>query len=384
MLQYREYRHPKQEVLHDMKEIHVSRAALKTNLSVVRAKAPSLKLIGCLRSDAYGLGLIPTARFLYDEGVRLFAVGDTADASRLRAEGLSDVELLLTRSTSDPNEIETILDLGVIATVGSQEAAVALSGIADRRGTVAEAHVRVDTGCGAYGFAPTEADHIASVYQYMKGVAVSGIYTVLDPAASRKTRLAQARAFQDVLDTLRSAKLETGLVHAAGSSVLLSESGTSKEPLPLFDAVRVGSALTGRLSGRPGRKTGLVSAAKLKSRVIEAVWRPAGAMLCGKRLRKAVRVGIVPIGADDGLGVSAPPASRRELWDRFRRNWLVFGQGGPSPLRLADGKRLPLLGPAGPDYAAIRIDHLHVNVGDEVYADVNPIYCAGVPRCHTG
>ena len=362
-----------------MKELYVSQAALKTNLSVVRAKAPGLKLIVSLRSDAHGLGLIPTARFLYDEGVRFFAIGDTADAARLREEGFSDVELLLTRSTSDPAEIETLLDLNVIATVGSQEAAVALSGIADRRGTVAEAHLRVDTGCGAYGYAPSEADKIAAVFQYMKGIAVSGLYTQYDPAASRKARRSQARAFQEVLNKLRGAKLETGLVHAAGSSVLLTDSG-GKEPLPLFDAVRVGSALTGHVSGRTtGRKTGLVPAAKLKSLVAEACWRPAGSMLDGKRLKTAVRVGIIPIGTADGLGVSAPPASRRELLAKFRSRWFHTGP----VLRMADGKRLPRMGPAGPDFAAIRIDHLPVNVGDEVYADVNPIYCPSAPRRHT-
>ncbi|MCL2030252.1 MAG: alanine racemase [Oscillospiraceae bacterium] len=362
-----------------MKEILVSRAALKNNLGAVRARAPGLTLIGSLRSDAYGLGLIPAARFLYDEGVRFFAVESAGDAARLRAEGFSDVELLLTRSTSDPEEIETLLDLGAAATVGSQEAAVALAGIADRRGTVAEAHVRVDTGCGAYGFAPAEADSIAAVFQYMKGIAVSGLYTVYDPAASRKARHIQARAFGEVLDKLRAAKLETGLVHAAGSSVLLTDHG-AKDPLPLFDAVRVGSALTGHISGRvSGRKTGLIPAARLISRVAEAGWRPAGAKPGGKRLKAAARVGIVPAGTADGLDVSVPPASRRALWAEFRRRWFSSGP----VLRLADGKRLPLLGPAGPDFTAVRIDHLSVQVGDEVYADVNPIYCSGIPRRYT-
>lgn len=369
-----------------MKEICVSRAALKANLAAVRAKAQGLKLIGGLRSDAYGLGLVPTAKFLYDEGIRLFTVGDIADAARLREEGLTDVELLLTHSTSDPAEIETLLDLGVIATVGSQEAAVALSGLADRRGAVAEAHLRIDTGYGAYGFSPMEADKIAAVFQYLKGIAVSGVYTQYDPTVSRKLRLRQANEFQSVLDRLRADKLETGLVHAAGAAVLFADGGSPSggEALPLFDAVRIGSALTGRLAV-PGRKTGLVPAAKLKSRIIEAGWRPAGAVLCGQRLKKATLVGVIPIGTADGLDVSAPTASLREAFAEFRRRRL---RAGPI-LRLSDGssapgKRLRLLGPAGPDHVAVRIDNLNANVGTEVYADVDPIYCAGAPRRHTG
>ena len=357
-----------------MKEVYVSKAALKTNLGAIRARTSGRPLIGTLGGDAYGLGLIPTARFLFDEGVRFFAVSELADAALLRKEGFSDADILFLPSTSDPGEIETLLDLGVIATVGSQETAVALSGLADRRGAVAEAHLRVDTGYGAYGFPPPETDKIMAVFQYMQGIAVSGVYTQYNPTASHKARLAQARAFQGVLDQLGAAKLETGLVHAAGSVVLF---GGDAE-LPLFDAVRVGAALTGRVHKH--RKTGLVPAAKLKSRIIEAGWRPAGTVLCGKRLKKPARVGIVPIGYADGLDVTAPPATRLEIFAEFRRRWAA-----PGPvLRLADGKRLPLLGFCGPDHAAVRIDHLSVEVGAEVYADVNPIYCAGIPRKHTG
>lgn len=356
-----------------MKEILVSRDAIKANLGAIRAKAGSLKLICVLRNDAYGLGLLPTAQLLYDEGVRFFAVDDTGAAARLRESGLSDLELLLTHSTSDPAEIERLLDLGMTATVGSQETAVALSGLADRRGTVAEAHLCVDTGFGAYGFSPLETEKMISIFQYMKGIAVTGIYTQYDPSGPRGTRYAQARAFQHVLDQMRGAKLETGLTYAAGATVLL---GRQDPKLPLFDAVRVGSALAGAES----RKLGLAPAVKLRSRITEAVWRPAGAVLGGVKLKKAARVGIIPVGTADGLGVDTPPVTRGAAFGEFRRRW-----ASPVPaIRLMDGKRLKPLCPPGADHIAVRLDGLTASVGTEVFLDVNPLYCMDTPRTHTG
>lgn len=355
-----------------MKEILVSKDALKANLGAIRLKTGNLKLLCVLRNDAYGLGLLPTARLLYDEGVRFFAVDDTAAAARLREAGFADIELLLTHSTSDPGEIERLLDLGMIATVGSQETAVALSGLADRRGTVAEAHLCIDTGFGAYGFSPLETDTIVSVFQYMKGIAVSGIFTKYDPSASRGTRHAQARAFQQVLDKLKEAKMETGLVYAASSSIVL---GRLDPKLPLFDAVCVGSSL----AGLEGRKLGLTQAVRLRSRISEAVWRPAGAVLGGVKLKKAARIGIIPLGTADGLGVDAPPVTRSAAFGSFRRKWI-----SPVPaIRLADGKRLKLVCPPGTDHAAVRLDGLSANVGTEVFIDVNPLYCMDTPRNHT-
>ena len=55
------------------------------------------------------------------------------------------------RPTADPATIEQLLDLNVILTVSSRDDAVALNGIASARSTVAEAHLKIDTGMAGVG-----------------------------------------------------------------------------------------------------------------------------------------------------------------------------------------------------------------------------------------
>ncbi|MDR1736087.1 MAG: alanine racemase [Oscillospiraceae bacterium] len=346
-----------------MTELVVSRAALKNNLGIIRERAGGRALIGVLAHNAYGLGLVPTAKFLYEEGVRFFAVGDTAEAEKLRAGEFADIDILMLRPTCDPAEVERIIDLGVIATVGGQDSAMALSGLAERRGTVAEAHVRVDTGFGHYGFSHTEPDKILSVYRYMGSIAFTGLYTQYAPYGARKALLAQSQSFGGVVEGLRAAKIETGLIHAAGVGALLSEPKT--EP---YDALRVGVALGG---APEWRRAGLVPAAKLRASLTDTGHKPAGAVLGGKAIKKAARAGIVPMGTADGLGRTAqtrPPTFAKALAR------LIRGESAPV-LRLADGKKLKVLGRAGIDAVAVNLGSSDIAVGADVYADIDPLVC---------
>ena len=68
------------------------------------------------------------------------------------------------RSTTDREELEKLIDLNVVCTVGSAETGMALNGVAEARSTVAEAHIQVDTGMGFGGFLTGEPDKILSVY----------------------------------------------------------------------------------------------------------------------------------------------------------------------------------------------------------------------------
>ena len=225
-----------------MKAYVVEKDALVQNIQAIRRFAGSTPIWGVLKGNGYGIGLVPFARLLYDNGIDRFAVTEIKEAELLR-ENFPDAPVLMLRSTADPTEINELLDLDVILTVGSYETAVAVNGIAAQRATVAEVHVAIDTGMGRYGFTPEESDKIISIYEYMKNLAISGIFTHFHSSfCSEKATKQQYEQFTAVIRRLQSAGYETGMAHCCNSHAFV------RHPEMHMDGVRVGSAFLGRLS----------------------------------------------------------------------------------------------------------------------------------------
>jgi alanine racemase len=319
-----------------------------------------------LKNNAYGLGLLPMANFWRELGVRRFGVGDPADAALLRGEGFTQEEILLLRSTAAPEEINALLDNNVIATVGSQEAAIALSGIAEKRSAVAEAHLKIDCGLGRYGFLPRETDKIFSIFSYSQNIAVSGIYTQLPSGLPRKKARACIDGFESVLAALREKNIETGLVHALGSTALFQH-----EDLPRYDMVRVGAAMTGRIRG----KTGLSRVGAVAAPVTDVRWIPAGETVAGLlKLRHAVRTGLIPVGYAGGVLVDRPAYARLFELTAPRRGY------GNVRVRLDTGEDVPVLGLIGQNHMVADLTQSRASVGTMARIEVNPLFAGPIPR----
>ena len=196
-----------------MKNLIIDKQAIRNNLGIIKSRARGIEIIGDLSADAFGLGLVETARILREEGVMTFAVSDPRDAERLRNAGFTEERLMMLRSTADSQEINDLMELGVVCTVGSYEAAVAINGIAEARSTVAEVQIKSDTGLGRYGFLPAETDKIASIYKYMTNLAVVGVFSTYSQSyKSEKITRQEFDLFQETLDKLT----EMGLEHHLG------------------------------------------------------------------------------------------------------------------------------------------------------------------------
>ena len=352
-----------------MKQLIIEKQKIRNNISVTRERTGGVPLCGVVKSDAYGLGLIQVVYVMKEEGIRFFAVSEPEDAAALRREGFTDEEILMLRSLSDPKEIEMLIDFNVIATVGSQESAMALSGIAERRSTVAEAHIKIDTGFGRYGFLPSETDKISSVIQYMQSLAVSGMYTHLNAYASSKEIARQLEAFQQTLNTLHKKNLETGLAHAVSSTALFNH-----KELPLFDMVRAGASLYGHIDGKTGlSKVGIASAG-----IAETRWLPAGHCVSGgKKLKKPARIGIVPLGYADGFGLERPAKTRMHHLAR-----LLNPRSEALNARLGNGDKLKVIGKPGQTHFAVDLTKSDVSVGEVVYSGINPLFAARLPKTY--
>lgn len=232
-----------------MKKFVIEREKLKENARIIEKKA-GVPVFAVLKADGYGFGMKQMAEVLKETGIRMFAVTEPEDAQRLRDWGYTEEDILVMRSTAMADEAYQVVQANAIATVGSPEAAQCLNEVAQGCGMQAKAHVKIDTGMGRYGFLPDQYAEIKKVYTACPGMQVTGIYThfhssFADEAATR----GQYKQLCHIISQLEADGICVGMRHAANSN------GVFRYDDMMLDAVRVGSAFTGRIVN--GAKYGL-------------------------------------------------------------------------------------------------------------------------------
>lgn len=350
-----------------MKNLIIDKAAIKQNVAAVKARARGAQIWADLTGDAFGLGLVTTAKLLREEGIRAFAVSDPKDADALRAAGFIEEQLMMLRSTADEKELERLVDLGVICTVGSYEAAVVLNALAEARKTVCEIQIKIDTGLGRYGFIPTETDKITAVYRYMSNLAVVGVFsTYAQSWKSRKQTLNQLDAFKSVLDNLHALGYETGAASICDSAALF------KYDFDLMDAVRVGTAFSGRVAG--GAAPGLVKVGRIEAGIEEVGWFPKGHRIGGVALKRPARLAVVSVGYYHGFNITRHEQGQSlvDLIRSWRRRPTV---------KLGDQK-LRIVGEVGMMHTILDVTDTKCQVGDVVTMDVDPVNVKGLSRLY--
>ncbi|HHX71637.1 MAG TPA: alanine racemase [Clostridiales bacterium] len=357
------------------KYLVVERQKVRNNIAQIRKKAGTAEVYGVLKGNAYGFGLLEMAHLLREEGVSSFAVTEVRDLVILRNAGFIDEEILMLRSTALEEELTKLIEYHAVCTVGSYEAAVALNGLADAASIKVEAHIKLDTGMGRYGFLPEETDKIISIFKYMSALQITGLYTHFNKAfSSKKAVEEQLDQLNKVADAIRSAGYSPGKLHAANSSALL------KYPQTVLDAVRVGSALTGRVAVRGN--FGLQKAGTAQCPVVEIRWLPknhtvgyGGDFKCRQMLRAAT----VPMGYADGFCTD----KQRDMFN-FKNAVMAtlsavkaWGTGRQVTAQI-NGKTVPVIGHVGMQHCVLDVTDVECQVGDMAVFEVNPIIAGAI------
>ena len=272
------------------------------------------------------------------------------------------------RATTDPEELEQLVDLNAVCTVSSIETGVALNSVAEARSTVVEAHLQVDTGLGFGGFLVDEPDKVLLAYRSLSNVAISGIYTQIQGTGKQERAQAQLALFDEMLETIHKEGFETGTVHVAGSYALLHFPGVGR------DAVRAGSAILGRC--RRARGDGLQTVGTGEAAISETHWLPKGHTVGTQKLvhlRRPTRVAVLPVGYQNGLGVERHRAEG--LWQRLRA---ALGRRRFA-VRI-EGQRAPVIGDIGAAQTLVDVTDLKCSAGDTVQFDIDPAFARGLTR----
>jgi alanine racemase len=129
-------------------EINLANLAHNFN-QIKRLLAPQVKIMVCVKADAYGHGLVPVAKRLISRGVDYLGVASIEEGIKLRKENIKLPILILGMILK--KEIEPLFKYNLIPTVCSDDLAGALNYKARALGRPITVHVKVDTGMGRIG-----------------------------------------------------------------------------------------------------------------------------------------------------------------------------------------------------------------------------------------
>ncbi len=309
--------------------IEVDHLAIRSNLAALRARAPGSEVIAVVKANAYGHGDVAVARTLVAAGVERLAVATVDEGLRLRDAGIEAPIVVLWGI--GPAEASVVVEARLEPIVYDARSIELLEAAgADQPIRV---HLKVDTGLGRQGAAPDDAVELAARIAASHRLELAGTMSHLavpgeDDAYTDVQLLRLAR----VLDTMRSAGIDPGLVHVSATGGLLAGA------TDVAHAIRPGLALYGL---QPAWAAGLAGelrpALSLKALPLRIFDLPAGeAVGYGLRFRaeRDTRIATLGIGYGDG-------------WPRAHAN---------NGFALVRGQRAPIVG-------AISMDGLTVDVG---------------------
>lgn len=353
----------------------IDTAAVQHNIALVQEKA-GVPVIAVVKGNGYGLGLEWLARQAYEGGIRHFAITEISDIEALRGATGPDADILMLRSTAVPEEAAAIVRAGCIASLGSTAAARALSEAAQAQGVRARAHLKLDCGLGRYGFFPTDLDAIAACFE-MPSVDIEGIYGHFSQAAAwwnKEASYRELEAFKACVAALEARGLDVGMRHMANSPALLNI------PEATFDAVRAGSALTGRVV--TDNDPGLKRVGFLEAPVIDLKHFPKGTPMGyggAFATSRDTLAAIVPIGTQDGFGLQVKPlADFHQVLSAGKR----FLKHDAETVAI-EGREYPVLGVVDMSLSMVDATDAPVSVGDTAVVDLNPLMVsARVPRVY--
>jgi alanine racemase len=216
--------------------VAIDLSALKDNLSRVRdLVGQKARIMGIVKSDAYGHGLIPVARELEKLHIDSLGVDYLSEAIRLRTEGIkAPVVILLGISTPQEAKNVVVFDL---------DSARMLSEEGKKRGRNVNVYIKIDTGMGRLGIGFRETDIFLKKFIGMKGIKIEGLTSHLSSADQEETTFTktQIKNFREAISVSHKLGLELTMNNLANSA------GIIRYKEAHFDLVRPGIMLYGGL-----------------------------------------------------------------------------------------------------------------------------------------
>ena len=363
-----------------MKSVLVDVNNLKNNIKIIKDiaeesgrddKGKKIKIIGIVKGNGMGLGLIEFSKFLLDKGIKTLAVATVEEAVELRKNGI-DSEIIMLSSTEIESEIEELIKNKITVTLGTKNQFVITEKIAENlKLTEVKAQLKIDTGFGRYCFIYENKEEILEALKLCKKIKIEGTFTHFSKSTDEKWTNIQFERFINTVGYLKENKIDVGYLHCCNTHAFL------KYKHMHLNAVRIGSGFLGRIIIE--NTYGLKTIGVLKTKVAEIKNLPKGYNISYAntiQTKKDSKIAVIPVGYADGFGLERKidAFSLKEKWKSciyvikkiFKTNYLN--------VRIKD-KKYKVLGRIGMFHSSIDITDAEIKPGDEVYIDnLSPIF----------
>lgn len=302
-------------------EINLSNADYNIK-QIIEKIGPDREVIGVIKGDAYGHGIVKMAEVLRKNGVRTLAVATLSEAIMLREAGAMEEIIIL--SLVPDMYVDKIIKYNITPVVNSYENAKAISDAAESHGTAVGGLIAIDTGMGRIGYLletdeeiDMAADEVEKISR-LDNFEVKGLFSHLATADMEDKEFVkqQERKFADFADCLDKRGIHLAMKTLANSAAVLDEESA------YHDCVRPGILLYGCYPSKEVNRSAikLKPVMSVKANIVHIKKVPAGFSIgYGRRFiaqRDSV-IGTIGMGYADGLPRPYSEAGRVIVNGRF-------------------------------------------------------------------
>ena len=339
----------------------IKQDAIINNVRYIK-KTTGAKLIAVVKENGYGLGVANLYNIIKDQNIFMYAVTSSCEAVALRREGC-DTDILMLTPVSEFGELLKLVNENVVIALGNARQIPELRYIYGLTGKRPRVHIQINSGMGRYGF---NVDDLPDL-RHEDYLSIEGCFTHLAGSSTnyKKSVQKQLRIFRTALAKLRASGIDTGICHVANSKAAMTFGSLG------FDAVRVGSAILGKVCV----KCELEEAVWLESKVFSVYNRQEGEHIGYQgdvALKRDSSLAVVRIGTGCGIGLIQRDAVNYNLGYVIKTFFRKINEV-PVMSVWINGRKSPVIGRIGVSHMTVDITEIPAKEGDTVKVKVNPL-----------
>ena len=279
--------------------IELSLKNMGWNLSKIKQKV-KVPVMGVIKANAYGHGLIEFGKQLDRLGVDALMVCKLQEAVRLRESGVSCP--IYNFGPVIPNNTPILVKYNISQFLHTGDFKN-MSLRAEKLGAAINVHIHADTGMNRMGIPYKKAILVIKQASQLKGLSISGLSTTL--CEDEQFDKVQLKRLQSIYDESQKLGIELGARHAASSA------GIFESQSYYLDMIRPGITLYGYYPNRESKQEDSLSLRPVlafKSRLVDVKTLHPGDSVSYHRAYKAAKrekIAVIPVGYSDGYPHSA-------------------------------------------------------------------------------
>ena len=234
----------------DLAWLEIKKDNLISNIKILKnLRAGNVLISPCVKANAYGHGLIETAKIFIGAGANWLSVNSVEEAEKLRNAGISQPIMVI--GFAAENELEKALDLDLRLFISNLDYAQKLSELGVIKNKEAIIHLKIDTGMHRHGVLIEEAEELVKKIKNLPYLKIEGLAThfaTSDEPLNPNYFNQQLEQFKDITVKIKNIIDNDLIIHCDKSASLLLYQNS------LAGLVRPGIATYGYYPGADTKK----------------------------------------------------------------------------------------------------------------------------------